>query len=353
MRGVPLKQHPVLVVTILVLFALVAGTNGCTLFESEQVAKGRKLYRHYCMHCHGESGRQNEGFNWVTMPDPRPRDLSEEAAMSTFSDEEIFHTISREMKDTTDQAVLDDEDYFAVPTMPTFKYTLSEDEIWSVVSFVRSLHGMSLSYDVDGRKKKLEEAFQVAQQEFDQATQALEAVEAKLEEAEAAAEEAEETEEDIEGDEDADLEEDEEEIVLPEEIALEEAEEKFEDEKTALENFTKRPRQGQISRPDLTVSDTERGRLEQVGKHLYENQYGCNACHSLNNIGGLVGPELDRAGFRLNEAWIYRWIRYPQGMKKKTRMPNLGINEEDAKALTLYLKTLRAPKPDDPIPPPN
>ena len=137
------------------------------------------------------------------------------------------------MRDTTDQAVLDDEDYFAVSTMPTFKYTLSEDEIWSVVSFVRSLHGMSLSYDVDGRKKKLEEAFQVAQQEFDQATQALEAAEAKLEEAEAAAEEAEETEEDIEGDEDADLEEDEEEIVLPEEIALKEAEEKFEDEKTA------------------------------------------------------------------------------------------------------------------------
>ena len=339
--------------TVIVGFVLLS--NGCALFEDERTARGRKLYNHYCMHCHGEHGRQGEGYNWKYMPDPRPRDLSDETTMSTFSDEEIFGTIYRDMKDTTPEVgdPIGDEE-FAVPTMPTFKYTLSEQEIWDVVSYVRSLHGMSLTFDVEGRRKQLEEAFKAAEAELKQAQAALEAAEQRLAEAEAQAEEAavdeavEESEEDV-----VEEEMEEEDVVLPEEIALEKAQLRYEKAKAALEHFTKRPRRVNIPRPDLNVSDEERVQLEQLGKRLYENKYGCHACHSINQQGGIVGPALDRAGFRLNGTWIYRWILYPQGIKKHTRMPNLGATEEDAKALTLFLKTLRAPKPDQPIPPPE
>ena len=112
------------------------------------------------------------------------------------------------------------------------------------------------------------------------------------------------------------------------------------------------PRQEHIPRPDLTVTEEERADLITVGARLYENKYGCNGCHSVNDQGGLVGPPLDRAGFRLNGTWVYRWIMYPQAMKKKTRMPNLGISDADARAITMYLGTLRAPKPAEPAPPP-
>ena len=164
----------VLVKIAVVVVAVFAVTSGCALFEDERTAKGRKLYHHYCMHCHGESGRQQEGFNWGRMPDPRPRDLSESATMSTFSDKEIFDTISRDMRDTSLQEVLDDENYFAVSTMPTFKYTLSEEELWAVVGYVRTLHGGSLTFDVDGRKAELESQFQAANAEHDQAKQVIE-----------------------------------------------------------------------------------------------------------------------------------------------------------------------------------
>ena len=76
---------------------MIAG--GCA---NEQAEKGHELYTHYCMHCHGESGKQNEGFNWSSMPDPKPKDLSNKSEMSTFKDEDIFNTISRDMKDTSD-----------------------------------------------------------------------------------------------------------------------------------------------------------------------------------------------------------------------------------------------------------
>lgn len=344
-----------------VVAAVFAVTSGCALFEDERTAKGRKLYRHYCMHCHGENGRQQEGFNWGRMPDPRPRDLSEDAAMSTFSDKEIFDTISRDMRDTSLQEVLDDENYFAVSTMPTFKYTLSEEELWGVVGYVRTLHGGSLTFDVDGRKAELESQLQAVTAEHDQAKQVMEEALAKQEAEEAARaaaeEEAEEDDEDMdmedEEDDLEDYEEEEEEIVLPEEEAYEKVAERFEAAKATLENFSKRPKMTQIARPDLTMTDEESVALQDKGKNLYFNKYGCNGCHSVGDTGGLVGPALDRAGFRLNDTWVYRWIRYPQGMKKHTRMPNLGLDDGDARAVTAFLETLRAPKPDKPIPLPE
>jgi len=319
--------------------------SGCALFEDEKTAKGRKLYNHYCSHCHGESGQQGEGFNWERMPDPRPKNLASNAEMSTFSDEEIFHTVYRDMKDTSDKKVLDDENYFAVPTMPTFKYTLSEEEIWAIVGYVRTLHGMSLTYDLEGRRKELEQALQAAQAEMEQSQATFDAAEAKAAAAQAAKEENM-TEAQLENYEP-------EEVTLPEEEVFTAAAKKFESAKAEFENFSKRPKKAQVSRPDLSIAEDERALQAKIGKQLYSQKYGCHGCHSLNEEGGLVGPALDRAGFRLNPTWIYRWILYPQAMKKHTRMPNLGISEQDARALTYYLGTLQAPKPENPIPPPE
>jgi mono/diheme cytochrome c family protein len=309
---------------------------GCA--GDERSGKGKKLYNHYCSHCHGESGQQGEGFNWDRMPDPRPKNLASNAEMSTFSDKEIFDTVYRDMRDTSDPKVLDDDNYFAVSTMPTFKYTLSEEEIWDIVGHVRTLHGMSLTYDLPGRKKELEEAFQLAQQEMEAAKATYEAATEKAEAAQAAYEETL-TDEQLDNYEPEDIE-------LPEEAIFLEVNEKYEKAKTAIENFSKRPKKTRIARPDLTISDAERTEQAKLGEHLYTAKYGCNGCHSLNDTGGLVGPALDRAGFRLNSTWIYQWVRNPQAMKKHTRMPNLGASDADARALTYYLDTLRAPIPE-------
>lgn len=310
-----------------------AGLAGCGLFQSELVSRGQHLYAHYCQHCHGENGRPNEGYNWAQMPDPRPKDLSNRSEMSTFKDEEIFATISREMKDTTPEIgdkIGDDE--FAVPTMPTFKYTLSEEEIWSIVAFVRTLHGMKLTYDLEGRKKELQNNLQAAQQAADQAKQALEAAEKR------AAEEAEKKGGEVDD-----------EAVSKEQQAVAFAAKELEKAKAALENFSARPKFAAVPRPDLTLVSNETEKLAELGKRLYTNKYGCNACHRIGDTGGVVGPALDRAGFRLNPTWVYRWIKYPQAMKPETRMPNLGLSDQDATAVTVYLSTLRAPRQEQPV----
>jgi len=317
---------------VVVLLAAAGVGAGCTLFQNEQVAKGQKLYAHYCMHCHGENGRQNEGYNWGKMPDPKPKDLSNQSEMGTFKDEEIFNTVSRDMKDTTPDVgdkIGDDE--FAVPTMPTFKYTLSEEEIWAIVAYVRTLHGMKLTYDLEARKKQLQDELQAAQQKFDQAKQALEEAQKKAE----AAAEAKGGEVD-------------EAATEQEEAALAAAAKELEAAKAASAGFSARPKFAAIPRPDLTMAPEEAAKLAEVGRRLYQNKYGCNACHRVGEEGGVVGPALDRAGFRLNPTWVFRWVKYPQSLKPETRMPNLGLSDQDAKAVTMYLATLKAEKAEAP-----
>jgi mono/diheme cytochrome c family protein len=313
-RGIRKLMLPATLVGI----AVGIGAAGCGLFQSEQVAKGQKLYAHYCIHCHGENGRQNEGYNWAQMPDPRPKDLSDKDEMGTFKDQEVFDTISRDMKDTTpEKGDKIGEDEFAVPTMPTFKYTLSEEEIWNIVAYVRTLHGTKLSFDIEGRKKEMVANLQKAQQTFD-------AAEKKADE-----------EADKKGTE--------------EKEALVAAKKDLDKAKTALTNFSARPKLAAITRPDLTLDSDQAAKLAETGKRLYLNKYGCNACHQVGAAGGVVGPGLDRSGFRLNSAWVYRWIKYPQSMKPDTRMPNLGLSDSDAKAVTMYLSTLKASPPDQPV----
>jgi mono/diheme cytochrome c family protein len=308
------------------MWAMAAG--GCA---NEQQRKGQELYAHYCMHCHGENGRQNEGFNWASMSDPKPKDLSNKSEMSTFKDEDIFNTISRDMKDTSPDGDKIGDDEFAVPTMPTFKYTLSEEEIWAIVAHVRSLHGMRLEFKVEERKKELEEAQRVAQQKYEEAKQTYEAAEKK------ASEEAD--KKGVEVDES---------VYAKEQAAMAAAKKELDAAQMALNNFSTRPGKGvNVQRPDLTVPPEQAVKLAELGKKLYTNKYGCNGCHSIGEEGGKVGPALDRAGFRLNGTWVYRWIKNPQAMKPETRMPALGLSDADAKAVTLYLSTLRAPKTEE------
>jgi mono/diheme cytochrome c family protein len=269
------------------------------------------------------------------MPDPKPKDLSNKSEMGTFTDQEIFATISRDMLDTSEEGgdEIGDDD-FAVPTMPTFKYTLSEDEIWAIVGYVRTLHGMKMEFNVEARKTSLDEGLKAAQTKFEQAKQAYEAAEKK------ASDEAERKSEELNKDVDVD-----ESAYAAEQDAMGQAKKELDVAQLALNNFSTRPGRGvSIPRPDLTVKPTERAALVERGKRLYENKYGCNGCHSLADEGGKIGPTLDRAGFRLNATWIYRWLKNPQAMDSATRMPALGLNDADAKAVTLYVATLRAPK---------
>ncbi len=89
------------------------------------------------------------------------------------------------------------------------------------------------------------------------------------------------------------------------------------------------------------------GGLVKVGESLFRDKLACFACHSVADEGGRVGPELTRAGYLYKPEWLYVWIKNPQHAKPKTRMPNLGVKEDQARALVAYLESLKGQSGDE------
>lgn len=80
--------------------------------------------------------------------------------------------------------------------------------------------------------------------------------------------------------------------------------------------------------------------------------YGCGSCHEIpgiNGANGQVGPSLRHIAGRTYLAGqlqntpenMIRWIRQPQSVESGTAMPDLHVNERDARDIAAYLYTLR------------
>ncbi len=242
--------------TLVLILGLIGMATGCSLFEDKFVATGRKLFNYYCADCHGKAGK-GDGYNAEFM-DFDPRDLtdSEEKYLADLTNEQLFKSLYRDLKDPDEDAPP------IVALMPTYKYTLSEAELWSIVAYVRTLHPNDAST-----------------------------------------------------------------------IAL------------TPEMKRKRPRFARIRNVDIDPDTLINDERVKYGKELFEDTYGCAACHSIEDQGGRSGPALDRAGFMSNADWLYRWIKHPQAIKPRTKMPAPGLTDEDALAVVAYLNSLRAPAP--------
>jgi mono/diheme cytochrome c family protein len=79
--------------------------------------KGKDLFSSSCQKCHGATGR-GDGPNGD--PDHLPADLT----ASTLPDGVMFYKVWNGRK---------------APAMPSFKSTMTKDEIWAVIEFAKSL----------------------------------------------------------------------------------------------------------------------------------------------------------------------------------------------------------------------
>ncbi len=78
----------------------------------------------------------------------------------------------------------------------------------------------------------------------------------------------------------------------------------------------------------------------EVGEGLYALRR-CSTCHAIDGSGGRIGCDLSRVARRREKDWIVRWLRDPQAVRPGTRMPDMGLSEEEALAIAEYLATRR------------
>jgi len=98
--------------------------------------------------------------------------------------------------------------------------------------------------------------------------------------------------------------------------------------------------------PAVPGGDAARGRRALV-------RYGCGTCHTIPGVpeaDAAVGPPLTGwaerryiAGTLENEPQnLIYWIRFPQDVEPGTAMPDLGVEEDDARDMAAYLFNLRS-----------
>jgi cytochrome c len=82
------------------------------------------------------------------------------------------------------------------------------------------------------------------------------------------------------------------------------------------------------------------------------NRHGCATCHTIPGVPGataLVGPNLQQVASRMYLAGVLpntpdnmmRWIQHPRDVDPLTAMPDLGVNDADARDIASYLYTLK------------
>ena len=87
---------------------------------ADSIARGRQLFEKDCAVCHGAQGR-GDGPAAASMP-RRPDDLGKIAGPPIFPDGVVVYRIANGKR-----------------LMPAFKAALSEDELWDLLNFIRSL----------------------------------------------------------------------------------------------------------------------------------------------------------------------------------------------------------------------
>jgi cytochrome c553 len=91
-------------------------------FTPEHLADGKEAFSHYCVACHGLDG-QNTGVPFADHMSP---------PLPSLASKEIQEYTDGQLKWVIDNGV-------SPSGMPASKGTLSDDEIWSIVIFIRHL----------------------------------------------------------------------------------------------------------------------------------------------------------------------------------------------------------------------
>jgi putative heme-binding domain-containing protein len=240
---------------ILILLCFWTTTTGIASPVTEKtnpvVSQGQTLFLHYCAACHGVSG-DGDGYN-ADQLDKEPAELSNKKFITKKSDSQIYRVIKFGGQGVKKSHL-----------MPVFGHTLSEEEIWTLVAYVRYLA------------------------------------------------------------------EDKEHLVgIP-------------------ANTSKvRPASQPLSHDALNVFSSwyskngQDASLINQGERLFRKKKSCFACHQLEDEGGLVGPDLSRAGFAYTPEWIFTWLGNPQQIKPQSKMPNLGLDNDECRAITAFLASLK------------
>ena len=89
-----------------------------------------------------------------------------------------------------------------------------------------------------------------------------------------------------------------------------------------------------------TVAAQGDASLLEKGKQAFTDQ-GCYGCHTIGKFGTPIAPDLSRLGAKYSVADLASWLRDPSAQKPTAHMPRINLTEDEVRALSVYLASLR------------
>ncbi len=103
--------------------------------------------------------------------------------------------------------------------------------------------------------------------------------------------------------------------------------------------------------PEDSLSELERRGLEEFREIRDPASNSCIACHAVEGVSaGVLGPNLTHVASRStiaggmlpnDSANLARWLRDPEAIKPGSKMPVIGLSDNEVAALVAYLRRLR------------
>ena len=121
------SNHMCTAISSLVLCGVLLAWGSSALAERGNDANGKKLYLTYCFTCHGKEGK-GDGYAASYQP-VKPRNLTNDAYMSTRTDQQLFGAISG-----------GSTAFHGPMVMPVWWLSLTEQQLWDLMAYVRTLH---------------------------------------------------------------------------------------------------------------------------------------------------------------------------------------------------------------------
>lgn len=92
----------------------------------------------------------------------------------------------------------------------------------------------------------------------------------------------------------------------------------------------------------LSTPARPEGQVDELvlkGQNVYRD-INCGYCHSINGVGGAIGPDLSNIASQLKPDQITQYLQNPDLMVKNTLHPKLQFTPDELTALVAYLETL-------------
>ena len=104
--------------------------------------------------------------------------------------------------------------------------------------------------------------------------------------------------------------------------------------------------------PESAAAAPDPGQAK-LGGHLFHQQ-GCVACHNLDQAGDAERISLQSVAQKFRPGALADFLKSPSQHHQATRMPSFGFSDEEARALSAFLRSLASdPNGENPPPPGN